>query len=112
MERLKEKGLEKGLRCCMTKEEMKGKGFRYDPKSETYTYRFPVYKYHSRPLIFCKVGVDETTGSAWFNIYDMNDTLYAAYYGREYGVSSIIPVIEKAVAEGLEKLGIKRVDQR
>ncbi len=46
----------------LSNNELKDLGFKYDNSFDTYTYRFPVYRYNKSPLIFCEIGVDVSVG--------------------------------------------------
>ena len=94
----------------ISKAQMKKLGFRYDRSIDAYTYTFTVHIYKGISLIYCKLGIDDETKDVWFNVYDANDILYAAYYNDEYGKNSIVDNIEKVISKELNKLGVKRVD--
>lgn len=94
----------------ITRNQMKSIGFRYDRELDDYIYKFPVYKHHKIPLLFCKLGIDEETKRVLFNICDTNNTLYAPYYNGEYGRNDIIPNIEKIILSELDKLGVVKVN--
>ena len=90
----------------ITKTQMRKLGFKYDNELDDYIYKFVVYRYDNIPLLCCKLGIDEETKRVWYDIYNMNNTLYAPYYNRRYGHNLIIQDIEKAVSDEWGKLGI------
>lgn len=93
----------------ITKDAMKKLGFRYDGECDSYTYKFPVYKYNKVPVLFCKIGIDEETNQIWFNICD-NNGLYMPYYNEEYGTNMLIPLIDERIEKEFSKLGIRKAD--
>lgn len=87
--------------------QMKELGFKYDFELQDYIYKFPVYKSKkNEPLIFCKLGIDEETKRVYFNICNVDDTLYTPYYNREYGKSKVVEVIDKNIKKEFKKLGV------
>lgn len=87
--------------------QMKELGFKYDYELKDYIYKFPVYKSKkNEPLIFCKLGIDEETKRVYFNICNVDDTLYTPYYNREYGKSKVVEVIDKNIKKEFKKLGV------
>ena len=91
--------------------QMKELGFRYDYEIQDYIYKFPVYKSQKKePLIFCKLGVDEETKQVYFNVCNVDGTLYTPFYDRYYGKSDVVKVIDKNIAREFKKLGISEVN--
>ena len=88
--------------------QMKELGFKYDYEIQDYIYKFPVYKSKkNEPLIFCRLGVDEETKQIYFNVCNVDGTLYAAFYNRYYGKSKVIKVIDKNIKKEFKKLGVQ-----
>ena len=96
----------KTYRLHITKQEKKDLGFKYDFLLQDYVYAFPVYKYNKRPVLICKLGVDDETSIVWFNVYDEKDELYHPYYNREYGKSDVMLIIDKNISREFRELGI------
>lgn len=93
-----------------SKEKLKRLGFRYSKKYEGYVHTFEVYKYKNLvPVIYCRITVDEESKSAWLNICDGQDRLYAPYYNEEYGKNDMVKNIEKVIARKLNQFGMKKV---
>ena len=88
--------------------QMKELGFKYDFEIQDYIYKFPVYKSQKKePLVFCKLGIDEETKQVFSNICNVDGTLYAPYYDREYGKSKVVEIIDKNIKKEFNKLGVK-----
>lgn len=88
--------------------QMKELGFKYDYIIKDYIYQFPVYKSQKKePLIVCKLGVDEETKRVFFNVCNVDGTLYTPYYNREYGKSKVVEIIDKNLRKELKKLGVE-----
>ena len=87
--------------------QMKELGFKYDFELQDYIYKFPVYKSKkNEPLVFCKLGIDEETKRVFFNICNVDGTLYTPFYNREYGKSKVVEVIDKNIKKEFKKLGV------
>lgn len=92
----------------ITPEKMKELGFKYDFELQDYIYKFPVYLSKKKePLVFCKLGIDEDTKQVYFNICNVDGTLYTPYYNRDYGKSKVVEVIDKNVSKEFKKLGVE-----
>ena len=88
--------------------QMKELGFKYDYIIKDYIYQFPVYKSQKKEtLIVCKLGVDEETKCVFFNICDVDGTLYAPFYNRYYGKSKVVEVIDRNIEKEFKKLGVE-----
>lgn len=95
----------------LSKTKLKELGFRYDSKLECYVHKFPVYNYKKQPVVFCKIGInEEDNNSIWYNVCEVNDTLYAGYYNNEYGHNAMIERIDRAILHKLKDLGAKRAN--
>lgn len=92
--------------------QMKEMGFKYDYGIQDYIYKFPVYKSKkfNSPLIFCKLGVDEETKKVFYNICNLDGTLYAPFYDRQYGKSNVVEVIDKNIEKEFKKLGVIEIE--
>ncbi len=87
--------------------QMKELGFKYDFELQDYIYKFPVYLSKKKePLIFCKLGVDEETKHIYYNVCNIDGTLYAPFYDRYYGKSDIVKIIDKNIKKEFKKIGI------
>lgn len=94
-------------RLYISKHEMKAIGFKYDCILKDYVYEFPVYKYGRKPVIICKLGIDQETYEIWFNVCSTNGVLYAAYYDREFHKNNlIVGIIENNIQKEFKKLGV------
>lgn len=87
---------------------MKELGFKYDFELQDYIYKFPIYLSKKKePLVFCKLGIDEETKRVFFNICNVDGTLYTPFYNREYGKSKVVEVIDKNIKKEFKKLGVE-----
>lgn len=93
--------------------QMKELGFKYDFEIQDYIYKFPVFLSKKKePLIFCRLGVDEETKQIYFNVCNVDGTLYAAFYNRYYGKSKVLEVIDKNIKKEFKKLGVKESGEK
>lgn len=96
----------KTYRLHITKQEKKDLGFKYDFLLQDYVYIFPVFVHNNKPLLVCKLGVDDETSEVWFIVCDMRGETYHPYYNREYGKSDILDIIDKNITKEFRRLGI------
>lgn len=91
--------------------QMKELGFKYDYEIQDYIYKFPVYLSKKKePLVFCKLGVDEETKRIYFNICNIDGTLYTPFYDRRYGKSNVVEVVDKNIKKEFKKLGVVEIE--
>lgn len=46
-------------------------------------------------------------GVARYEIIDINDTIYASYYNRQYGRNDLLKIIDSNIKKEFKKLNIK-----
>ena len=91
--------------------KMKELGFRYDFELQDYIYKFPVYlSKKQEPLVFCKLGIDKETNKVFYNVCNIDGTLYTPFYDRYYGKSKVVEIIDKIILKEFKKLGLKEAD--
>lgn len=93
----------------LTQAQQKEKGFKYDFLLEEYVYKFPVYKHDGKPVLFCKLIINnEEDGEIVMNVYDCNNSVYALYYNEDKN-NEVIPVIKVNIKKELNKLGAVKI---
>lgn len=65
-------------------------------------YRFPVYKYNFKQLIFAEFLYDEDEHQIHIRVFDNNGNSYN-YNKEEYGKSKLVEVINKRILEKINK---------
>ena len=106
----------KFIKPDMTKQWLLSNGFCYnrlfsDGETESYTYRFPVYKHEEFTILECELRVILESQYVYVDVYDYNTiNKYAPFYFYEYGqygllLRNIWQVIEKEI----QRLGISKV---
>ena len=71
-------------------------------------YRFIVYKYSGRPLIFCDFTFYEDENQIHINVADVNGNTYN-FNKEEYGKSDVIKIINNCIQKELNNLITKGV---
>lgn len=109
MKDIKRKYIKKGL----TKEWLLSNGFRYNRQfniidTETYTCRFPVYKYEGFTILECELKVNLGEDDVHINVYDYKTiNKYAPFYYMECGNYTVmLKEIWQKINKELKKLGI------
>ena len=90
----------------LTKQQKKMIGFKYDSDLGEYIYRFPVYKAKDsgKTTLYCKMGINDETNEAWFDVFSTTGQLYAPYYNRGGIKSDVIKVVDKNIKKELSKI--------
>lgn len=93
----------------LTPNQMRNIGFRYNAKTDVYSYRFSVYEYNNSSVLYCEVTVLENN-IVNFHVFNSNDnTLYAPYYNTEFGKNDLIKVIDERIKKQFKRLRIEEV---
>lgn len=73
-------------------------------KDNCLVYRFPVYKYNGKILIYGEFNIyDDDANTLHVNAFDINNNTYD-YNKTEYGKSKVVEAINKKINEELNKL--------
>lgn len=65
-------------------------------------YRFPVYKYGNKPLIFCEFVYDNEEKHLYVRVFDTNNNSYS--FNKEYyGESNVISAINNKIYEKINE---------
>lgn len=91
----------------LTPKQRRNLGFYYDVKLKEYVYKFPVYLYKHKPLIFCKLGVSEDDNKIWYTVCTNSDVTYAAYYDRYFGKNLVTKEIDRRLKKKFKELGVQ-----
>ena len=68
---------------------------------DEFVYRFPVYRYEGKPLIYCEFVIyEDDMQYIHINTYDLNGDYYA-YNKEEYGKSLVVEIINERIQEQL-----------
>ena len=95
------------LRPTTTNELIKDYGFSW--YLGECVYRFPVYKYSGKPLVFCNMVFDEEENVLLINVFEQNLNTFYSYNKPEYGVSDVVEHINKIIYNKIRrfmKLGL------
>ncbi len=85
-----------------------------DEETETYTYRFPVWKHNKFTILECELKVVLGEEEINVNVYDYNtNDRYVPFYYCEYGnYDRMLKEINGKIEAVLKRLGIKKIDRR
>lgn len=78
---------------------------------ESYTYRFPGYKYGNVCTLECEIIIFLQSNAVKINVYDYNTrNIYAPFYHRAYGnFDKVLTRINKQINAELKRLNIKKI---
>lgn len=100
-----------------SKEYLKSYGFRYRKASckddiDTYTYRFPVYKYNGQSTIDCIITVNPQDGEVFITVIQQDGSIYTPFYTNDYGnFGTILNVINMIILHEFTRLSISVVNE-
>ncbi len=84
-------------------------GFHYSVYDEAYVLLFPIMKYKTRPVLFCKLVYNKLDNSIAYDIIKPNNERLAVYYDREFGnAKNYIKKIDSIVDRKLKAMGFKK----
>lgn len=101
-----------------SKEYLKSCGFRYRRATysddiDTFTYKFPVYKYNNnQSIIDCILVVNPQNGEVFISVVQQDGNIYAPFYTNDYGnYERILNIINKAILHEFTRLSISVVNE-
>lgn len=101
-----------------SKEYLKSCGFRFKKAIckddiDTFTYKFPVYKYNdNQSIIDCIITVNPQNGEVFMSVVQQDGNIYAPFYTNDYGnYGRILNIINRTILHEFARLSISVVNE-